>query len=114
MPPNDLIVRCFGTHEVQQGDNLVCYALLEFMEQGSLFDYMEKKQHTKFTESEIVAIFKQICAAIKLMHSMSPPVQHRDLKIENILFDGRRFKLCDFGSVSSEVVDFRYVAQFFC
>ena len=86
---------------------MVCYALLEFMEMGSLFDYMEKKQHTKFSEQEVIGIFKQICQGIKLMHSLSPPVQHRDLKIENILFDGRKFKLCDFGSVSSEVVDFR-------
>jgi len=78
------------------------------MDQGSLFDYMEKRQHNRLTEPEIIGIFLQIAKGVKALHSMNPPHAHRDLKIENVLFDGKTFKLCDFGSVSADVVDFAY------
>lgn len=79
---------------------------MEFIPQGTLFDLMEKKQHVKFEEKEILKIFKEICSGVLTMHNLTPPVQHRDLKVENILFNGTSFKLCDFGSVSTESVDF--------
>ena len=39
---------------------------------------------------------------------MKPPITHRDLKIENILLNQKRFKLCDFGSCSTDYVDLTY------
>ena len=102
------IVKCFGVKKVRQDNSEVFYCLLEYMPEGSLFDLMEKRQNEKFSEAHCLKIFKQVCSGIRVMHSMSPPLAHRDLKIENILFDGQNFKLCDFGSVSSDVVDFKY------
>jgi serine/threonine protein kinase len=52
---------------------------------------------------------------IQVLHSMKPPVAHRDLKIENVLMgnDGN-YKLIDFGSCTTEVTDFKYpLPQFF-
>ncbi|EFA79081.1 putative protein serine/threonine kinase [Heterostelium album PN500] len=44
--------------------------------------------------------------AVAYMHSQSPPVIHRDLKVENVLLDEETgiYKLCDFGSAIVGVV----------
>lgn len=47
---------------------------------------------------------------IKVMHSLKPPIAHRDIKIENVLINNGRFKLCDFGSCSLEYVDFSQIS----
>ena len=41
------------------------------------------------------------------MHSQNPPIAHRDIKIENVLYSNGKYKLCDFGSCSTSIVDFR-------
>ena len=32
-------------------------------------------------------------------------IQHRDIKVENILLENKLFKICDFGSASKDVLD---------
>lgn len=69
--------------------------------QKSLADRVLAKQSFRWTE--LLDAFAQITAAVVHLHSQSPPIAHRDLKIENVLvaFDGL-YKLCDFGSCSTE------------
>ena len=47
---------------------------------------------------------------LRVMHTLKPPVAHRDIKIENVLINNGRFKICDFGSCSSQQVDFSRIA----
>jgi len=47
-------------------------------------------------------IFKDIVSGLSKMHSLG--IAHRDIKVENILKDGNKFKLCDFGSASKQVL----------
>ena len=82
------------------------WMLLEFCSGGSLVDLLYKKGKGGAYEKRepmplprILEIFEEVVAAIAHMHALSPPVTHRDLKLENVLgtADGR-FVLCDFGS----------------
>lgn len=40
------------------------------------------------------------------MHDHSPPIAHRDIKVENILQEDQSFKLADFGSCSTDTLDY--------
>lgn len=53
------------------------------MIKDSLIGRMQRKFELKqnFSESQILAIFSDICTAVAHMHSQNPPVIHRDLKV---------------------------------
>ena len=43
------------------------------------------------------------------LHQRVPPIAHRDIKVENlILGQDKYFKICDFGSATTNSVDFKY------
>jgi serine/threonine protein kinase len=46
----------------------------------------------------------QLVHAVSGLHNSSPPIVHRDLKLENLLIDtgGKKLKLCDFGSATTK------------
>lgn len=69
------------------------YIILEYVERGTLFDYMQINPLDDFT---IARIFGQVVSAISSMHARK--ILHRDIKPENILVDkSGDVKLCDFG-----------------
>eukprot|EP01135_Chromosphaera_perkinsii_P002317 Nk52_evm103s221 gene=Nk52_evmTU103s221 len=76
---------------------------MELCDGGNLVDMMNKRYDTgRFNEHEVLHIFGDICEAVAHMHFKTPAVIHRDLKVENVLFQsGGIFKLCDFGSATT-------------
>lgn len=83
------IVKLYNAFET----NGFLYIILEYIEQGNLFDYSRK--HI-LSEDDIVNIFYQVTSAINYLHKKQ--ILHRDIKPENILMvNHSHAKLCDFG-----------------
>ena len=80
------------------------YIVMEYCEEGTLLDFVNNHEGN-ISEVEALLIFNQILLGVNAMHSQKPPIAHRDLKIENILKKKKNYKICDFGSASSEIFD---------
>lgn len=51
-----------------------------------------------------------IVKGVKHMHSKR--IAHRDLKVENVLFHNGKYKLADFGSASTEILNYKTSSKF--
>jgi len=111
LPDHPNILKLYDSDIVKVSDGHHVYILLEYCDGGSIFDLMMKYESTKLNEKQIIFVMREACEGVKALHSCEPPIVHRDLKIENILVHNKKFKLCDFGSCSSRVVDFAEVSQ---
>ncbi|GMF38562.1 unnamed protein product [Phytophthora lilii] len=82
--------------------------VMEFMEGGdlrSLLNKYESSGHPQGIDRQKATIALQVCHALTYLHSLSPPVIHRDLKSRNILLTRTlEAKLTDFG-ISRERLD---------
>ena len=76
--------------------------LMEFCT-GECVKEMNQNFSQGFNTRHIIEIFSQICEAVNFMHEQNPPISHRDLKVENILYNNGKYKLCDFGSATTKV-----------
>jgi len=111
LPDHPNLLKVYDTHVDNKDGCYYVYVLLEFCADGSIFDLMAKYESTRLAEKQIIFIMREVCEGVKALHSMRPPIAHRDLKIENVLLNNKRFKLCDFGSCSTSIVDFAKVPQ---
>lgn len=72
--------------------------LTPFYELGSLQAALEAKSHLEFTALLRVAACMDVAKGMLYLHTgLSTPLLHLDLKPDNVLFDGERWKLIDFG-----------------
>nr|XP_036673887.1 cyclin-G-associated kinase-like isoform X1 [Drosophila suzukii] len=78
--------------------------LTELCKGGSLVDCF-KTNNATIEPSLVLRIFYHMSRAVACLHSQSPPIAHRDIKIENFLIgNDKQIKLCDFGSATKEVL----------
>jgi len=112
LPTHKNIVGYFGHTVVPQesGPGKLLLLLLELCPGGHLIDLLDKHRGV-LPDEELFTTFMDIAEAVFCLHSMNPPVQHRDLKLENILrgSDGC-WKLIDFGSWTTDKVDLSQTA----
>ncbi|KAH7285539.1 hypothetical protein KP509_33G032800 [Ceratopteris richardii] len=88
-----------------------CFLAMEYCEK-SLVAVLDNRGAGFYEERQLLLMFRDVCNAICAMHSQSPPMAHRDIKAENVLLgsDGI-WKLCDFGSVSTNHRRFEQAAD---
>ncbi|XP_045160118.2 cyclin-G-associated kinase-like [Mercenaria mercenaria] len=76
--------------------------LMELCTGGQVVDLLNMREEP-LPCSLALKIFYQTCKAVQHLHKQSPPIVHRDLKVENLLISSKGFiKLCDFGSATTE------------
>ena len=77
--------------------NLISITLLEFCE-NNLSNYIKAHSETGLKKQQIIEIFQSVANAVHHLHSQQPPIIHRNIKIENILYKHGSWKLGGFGS----------------
>jgi len=93
------------TQRIESQEVTIVDILMELCEGGSVVDLMNQRLPSKFNEKEIWTIFTAACLAVSHLHAQHPPIIHRDIKVENVLLSNNEFKLCDFGSATTRVVN---------
>jgi serine/threonine protein kinase len=75
------------------------YFIMEYIDSIDLSTYLKKYGNPGLPEKQVIQWAIQVCEALEYLHSMDPPVAHRDIKSSNLLFrhDDRRILLIDFG-----------------
>lgn len=75
------------------------YMFQELCRGGDLFDRLDAQPEEHYGEAQCARLIKQILAAVRYIHSKG--IIHRDLKLENFLFDvegpNAELKMIDFG-----------------
>src|SRR3990167_38392 len=81
--------------------------ITEFMPMGSLQDVLFSKK-INFSFKQRILVLKEISLGMNWLHSLSPPLLHRDLKSGNILLDNNfNVKISDFGLSAIKHIDER-------
>jgi serine/threonine protein kinase len=66
------------------------WLIMEYMENGSLSEYLRRKDHVEpITLEQRIDWCYQCVACIAQLHQQKPPVLHRDIKPANFLMDSQ-------------------------
>lgn len=97
------IVSYIDSHaaRIENSQSYEVFVLMELCSNKGLIDFMNTRLQHRLTEPEVLRIMAEVTEGVANMHSLEPPLIHRDIKIENVLIsDKGDYKLCDFGSSS--------------
>lgn len=83
-------------HDGERIDKYPPYIIMEFANQGSLYDEIERRRKSKmlFTNDELNRMFLQLAHGMANINSV---LVHRDIKPANILIKDNTLKITDFG-----------------
>lgn len=83
---------------IEQGQS--AHLVMEYIKGNDLLKLMEANNNQPFSVEQVIEWSKSICEVLQHMHSMNPPLVHRDLKPDNIMLleDRRSIKMIDFGT----------------
>ena len=86
------VVKCFAV--VFEPDHYGM--ILEFMKYGGTKNYLKENNNSLRSKLKII---KDVASGMKYLHSLTPPVIHGDLKLENVsMGEDETAKVCDFVS----------------
>lgn len=86
---------------VKSGEAVV---VTEMIDGGSMAEKMQSRRGRHYAPHEIMKMMADAIEAVAHLHAQNPPIAHRDIKLENILYDRfeKKYKLCDFGSCTTK------------
>ncbi|KAK5793051.1 Wall-associated receptor kinase-like 14 [Gossypium arboreum] len=88
------LVRLLGCC-IEEGEPILVY---EFMPNGTLLQHLQRDRGEGLPWTVRLTIAAETAKAIAYLHSVNPPIFHRDIKSSNILLDyNYRSKVADFG-----------------
>ena len=88
------LVRLLGCC-IEEGEPILVY---EFMPNGTLSQHLQRERGEGLPWTVRLTIAAETAKAIAYLHSVNPPIFHRDIKSSNILLDyNYRSKVADFG-----------------
>ncbi len=91
----------FFTIETEQ--DVEIYLVQEYVEGKSLAQLVQEGKH--FSEQEVIRIARKLIRILEYLHSLSPPIVHRDIKPGNITLSSEDHTyLIDFGAVKDTML----------
>ncbi|XP_014249311.1 mitogen-activated protein kinase kinase kinase 7-like [Cimex lectularius] len=74
--------------------------VMEYAEGGSLYNFLHSQPLKRYTAGHAMSWALQCAKGVEYLHTMNPPLIHRDLKPPNLLLvkGGTVLKICDFGT----------------
>jgi serine/threonine protein kinase len=76
------VIRLVDSSVGRRGESVEHLVLMELATRGGLVQMMNARINAgRFVEREVLKIFSDVAQGVAAMHSMSPPVAHRDLKV---------------------------------
>lgn len=98
--PNILGLVAYSSAETGAG-GILAQLVLEMCYHGSVVHYLLERGGEPFSLPQVYRLFLDMASGLLHLHAQSPPIAHRDFKLENVLLAPDGFaKLCDFGSAT--------------